>query len=84
MYSVTITSRAERDMKRLERSVKNRIVTAILAPGNDPRPPGCVKVKSEHRLWRIRIADWRVGYEIDDAANEVAVIRIAHRREFYD
>jgi mRNA interferase RelE/StbE len=84
MYSVTITSRAERELKRLERSVKNRIVTAILALGNDPRPPGCLKVKSEHRLWRIRVGDWRIGYEIDDAANEVTVIRIAYRSEFYD
>ena len=84
MYNVTITGRAEREMKRLDRVVKNRVVTAILALGDDPRPPGCIKVKGEEKLWRIRVGDWRVGYEIDDTAREVVVIRIAHRSEFYD
>jgi mRNA-degrading endonuclease RelE of RelBE toxin-antitoxin system len=30
MYSVSITSRAERDLKRLDRPTKNRVVKAIL------------------------------------------------------
>ena len=71
-------------MRRLDRPTKNRIVAAILALSTDPRPAGCLKVKSEEGVWRIRIGDWRVGYEIDDAAREVTVIRIGHRSEFYD
>ena len=84
MYEVTITSRAERELKRLDRPIKNRIITAILALGSDPRPPGCLKVRSEEGVWRIRVGDWRVGYEIDDAAREVVIIRVGHRSEFYD
>ena len=84
MYSVSITKRGERDLKRLDRSVKNRIVTTILALGADPRPPGCLKVRSQEGVWRIRVGDWRVGYIIDDAELEVLVIRIGHRSEFYD
>ena len=57
MYSVTITSRAERELKRLDRPTKNRIVTAILTLGTDPRPAGCLKVKSEESVWRIRVGD---------------------------
>jgi mRNA interferase RelE/StbE len=84
MYEVTITSRAERELKRLDRPIKNRVVTAILALGSDPRPPGCLKVRSEEGVWRIRVGDWRVGYEIDDAVREVVIIRVGHRSEFYD
>ena len=84
MYNVTITSRAERELRRLDRPVKNRMVAAILALNSDPRPAGCLKVKSEEGVWRIRIGDWRVGYRIDDANREVIVIRIGHRSEFYD
>jgi len=84
MYSVTITNRAERDIKRLDRSVKNRIVTAILTLADDPRPTGCVKLRTEEGVWRIRVGDWRVGYTIDDDAYEITVIRVGHRREFYD
>lgn len=83
MYSVKITSRAESDLKRLDRPVKNRVVTAILALASNPRPPGCLKVKSAEGVWRIRVGDWRIGYEIDDRLQEVVVIRVGHRSEFY-
>ncbi|MGA2629467.1 MAG: type II toxin-antitoxin system RelE/ParE family toxin [Terriglobia bacterium] len=83
MYSVKITSRAEGELKRLDRPVKNRVVTAILALASEPRPPGCLKVKSAEGVWRIRVGDWRIGYEIDDSLQEVVVIRVGHRSEFY-
>lgn len=84
MYSLTITGRAERDIKKLERAIKNRVISAIMSLQSDPRPPGCVKVQSQEGVWRIRVGDWRVGYIIDDPAMEVTVIRVCHRREFYD
>ena len=79
MYNVTITSRAERELRRLDRPVKNRMVAAILALNSDPRPAGCLKVKSEEGVWRIRIGDWRVGYQIDDANLEVIVGLLVER-----
>ncbi|HEY6332339.1 MAG TPA: type II toxin-antitoxin system RelE/ParE family toxin [Blastocatellia bacterium] len=84
MYRITITARAERDIKKLERSIKNRVVAAIMTLETNPRPPGCAKIQSEEGVWRIRIGDWRVGYLVDDSAKEVTIIRVCHRREFYD
>jgi mRNA interferase RelE/StbE len=84
MFRISITSRAERELKRLDRPVKNRIVSAILTLASDPRPPGCLKVRSEESVWRIRVGDWRVGYQVDDNASEILVVRIAHRSDFYE
>ncbi|HET6891937.1 MAG TPA: type II toxin-antitoxin system RelE/ParE family toxin [Pyrinomonadaceae bacterium] len=84
MYSVLITSRAERELRRLDRPIKNRITSALLSLANQPRPHGCLKVKAEPKLWRIRVGDWRIGYEIDDQSQEVTIITLGHRREFYD
>lgn len=84
MYNVVITTRAEKELKRLDRQVKNRVVKAVLGLASDPRPPGCLKVKSEEGVWRIRVGDWRIGYAVDDKSSEVTVIRIGHRSEFYD
>ena len=83
MYKITITSRAERELRRLDKSVKNRIVPAIQALAHIPRPHGCLKVKGED-IWRIRVGDWRIGYGIDDQARVVDVIRVDHRSQFYD
>jgi mRNA-degrading endonuclease RelE of RelBE toxin-antitoxin system len=38
MYEVTITARAERELRRLDRGVKNRAVKAILELAANPRP----------------------------------------------
>jgi mRNA-degrading endonuclease RelE of RelBE toxin-antitoxin system len=47
MYKIIITSRAERELRHLDKSVKNRVVSAIHALAENPRPHGCLKVKGE-------------------------------------
>jgi mRNA interferase RelE/StbE len=84
MYRVIITSHAERELRRLDRSTKNRVLPVALALANDPRPHGCLKVKGENQLWRIRVGDWRIGYRIDDPSETVTILAIGHRREFYN
>lgn len=34
-------------------------------------------------MWRVRVGDYRVLFEIDDPAQAVLVFRLAHRREAY-
>lgn len=34
--------------------------------------------------YRIRVGDYRILYQIDDAVRVVAVEQIGHRREVYD
>ena len=84
MYKVTITRSAEKSLKNLDRSTKNRIVSQILSLADEPRPHGCRKVLSEEGLWRLRIGDWRLGYEINDSDQEITIIRVDHRSSFYD
>jgi mRNA interferase RelE/StbE len=50
----------------------------------EPHPSGCRKIQSEEGVWRIRVGDWRVTYILDIPNQEITIIRIAHRREFYD
>jgi antitoxin (DNA-binding transcriptional repressor) of toxin-antitoxin stability system len=49
-----------------------------------PTPRRGVKaLTGESGTWRIRIGDYRVVYEINDAALIVLVIRVAHRNDVY-
>jgi mRNA interferase RelE/StbE len=47
----------------------------------NPRPPGVVKLAGDDNLWRIRIGDYRVVYEIHDNRLIVLVLRVAHRKD---
>jgi mRNA interferase RelE/StbE len=75
-----VSSRADRDLRRLPPDLLRRVVAALRALAQDPRPPGCLMLRGPSPLlWRIRVGDWRITYEIDDDAAEVRVMRVLHR-----
>lgn len=82
-YQVTLSGHARRDRGRLPHDVRRRVDVALLALENNPRPPGCLKLTNSDE-WRIRLGTYRIGSLIDDAAREVTVTRVGHRRDFYD
>lgn len=84
-YAVLLGSRALRDLKDLPKEITRRIDAAILELSHDPRPAGCKKLRSKSpQGWRIRVGDYRVLYQIDDAAKRVMIYRIGHRRNIYE
>lgn len=60
-----------------------RIAATIDALAGDPRPSGCRKLAGTDRLYRVRVGDYRVVYEIHDDRLLVLVIKLGHRREVY-
>jgi mRNA interferase RelE/StbE len=82
-YEIRYNRGVDRDIARLPRPVMLRVDTAIMALADDPRPPKCVKLTGYSTLYRVRIGDWRVVYDVDDARQIVEVQIVAHRREVY-
>lgn len=83
MFHVIIKPSAEKQMDRLPAKVRKRVVDALEGLRDEPRPPGCAKLKGEDDLWRIRVGIYRVVYSIHDAELKVLVVRVAHRKEVY-
>lgn len=83
MYRVLLERAAERELSRLPTRLQHRVIAAIKLLADNPRPSGCRKLTGSDRDWRIRVGDYRIVYEIDDAAKEVRVNRVRHRREVY-
>ena len=83
MYRVEFASRARRMFRNLPADVQRRLDPAIQALRQDPRPPGCKKLSGEEFLWRIRVGDYRIVYQIQDNELLVLVVKVGHRREIY-
>lgn len=84
MHEIVLSAPAERDLKRLPPALFHRVITAIRALAQSPRPPGCRKLQgSGHDDYRLRVGDYRVLYEVDDTAHRVRIMRVRHRREVY-
>ena len=82
-YVVQYDPRAAKELRKLDRQVARRVVTAVEHLGADPRPPGSRVLAGYPDLWRIRVGDYRVIYTIKDAELIVLALRIAHRSSVY-
>jgi mRNA interferase RelE/StbE len=68
---------------RLERREQQRIRAAIDLLADNPRPPTWVAMQGEAAVYRVRVGDYRIVYEVLDAVLLVHVVRVGHRREVY-
>lgn len=82
-YTVRITPVAKRQIKGLERTVREQIIKCLEKLGTNPRPQGVIKLSGAESLYRVRVGDYRIIYEIQDKALVVLVVKVAHRREAY-
>ncbi|GAA4170432.1 type II toxin-antitoxin system RelE/ParE family toxin [Gryllotalpicola koreensis] len=83
-YRVDFTTAAARQIKKLPRPARDRVLDAIEDLSDEPRPRGAKKLVGEETAWRIRVGDYRVIYDVFDAELTVTVVRAAHRREVYE
>ena len=79
-YRVELAPAVQRQLRRLPPGDAARLRGPILALAIDPRPPGVTRLAGTD-FWRLRIADLRVIYRIDDAARLVVVLKVARRSE---
>jgi mRNA interferase RelE/StbE len=84
-YAVQIVTSARRQLLGLPDAARQRVRVAIRHLAGNPRPAGAKLLagRSADRLWRTRVGEYRVHYEIRDTELIVVVIRIGHRREVY-
>jgi len=81
-YTVQLERAAQKQLAKIPHPFLEAIDEKILALENDPRPPGCKKLKGKDG-WRIRIGDYRVIYTINDGMLLVLVIEIGNRKNIY-
>ncbi|NEW38544.1 type II toxin-antitoxin system RelE/ParE family toxin [Nocardia cyriacigeorgica] len=71
-----------KQLQKLPRDVLEAALHAIIALTKDPRPSGAKKLVGRSD-WRIRIGQYRIVYEIDDAESIIRVFAVAKRSDVY-
>jgi mRNA interferase RelE/StbE len=82
-YQIQIKRSAQKELEELPKREQRRIVRAIESLSEDPRPQGVRKIVGGEDLYRLRVGDYRVVYQIQEAIVTIWVIRIGHRRDIY-
>lgn len=81
-YRLVFRKSVARDMRRIPNRDLRRILDAVEALSENPRPAGAEKLSGQER-YRLRQGEYRVVYEIKDDAVIVVVVRIGHRKDVY-
>jgi mRNA interferase RelE/StbE len=85
-WVVNFSDKAERQLKRLDPTIRRRIVDFLeqrLARLPNPRSLGSALAGDLKGLWRYRVGDYRILCEFKDDELIVLVVEVGHRSDIY-
>ena len=82
-YQVLVQRNAEKQLQRLAKPFQQTVYQHMIDLALNPRPQMAKMLRGADRVWRLRVGDYRVLYEIDDGNRQVIVSQIGHRRDVY-
>jgi mRNA interferase RelE/StbE len=82
-YEIEISRTAEKQLRKLPRQDRQRVLRAILALADDPLPRGSRKLSGYEDVFRIRVGVYRILYSVAADVLLIIVLKIGHRRNVY-
>lgn len=80
-YSVELTRTAEKQLRRVAKAKRARLVDAIQSLADVPRPRGARKLEGYESVYRVRVGQYRIVYEVIDERVVVIVLKLGHRKD---
>ncbi len=81
-FEIEFASSAARRFFKLTAETQRRLQPKIDALADEPRPPRCEKLSGAN-AYRVRVGDYRIVYEIDDADERITIALIDDRKDIY-
>ena len=81
MYKIQFTLKSEDQLKKLDRSVQERIT--VVLERVKIRPYDFVKKLSGYKYFRLRVGDYRIIIDINNEIMTILIIEIGHRKNIY-
>jgi mRNA interferase RelE/StbE len=81
-YEIQFRKSVSKDLNPIPKRDVERILDAIAALADEPRPPQSIKLSGAEK-YRLRCGMYRILYEIQDAILLVCVVKVGHRKDVY-
>lgn len=82
-YTVNFSKKAEKAYQKLPGDVRRRVDQKLEYLRNTPRGPDTKKLQGYPNAYRTRVGDYRIIYEIEDAALIVWILDVGGRGGIY-
>ena len=84
MYSLRLSKTAEKQIKKLDKSINDKVVKKLGQLLERPHPRGSMLTGELAGLRRVYCGkDYRIIYAIDDVSKQIEIVRVAHRSKVY-
>lgn len=81
-YKVIFTKSVKKDFRKIPKLEVSKILNEIEELAKNPRSSKTKKLKGE-RLYRLRVGNYRVIYDIQDNLMLIFVVKLGHRSDIY-
>ncbi|MBI1802239.1 MAG: type II toxin-antitoxin system RelE/ParE family toxin [Chloroflexi bacterium] len=82
-YSVILKPSVEKDLRALPKLNLARVIRRIEQLRTEPITRQALKLSGAEQLYRVRVGDYRIIYEVDSQRRQILVHYVRHRREAY-
>ena len=82
-YKIEWKQSAKKELKKLDKQIIPRILQAIENLADNPYSSGSKKLIGSNSVYRIRVGDYRIVYNIQSSVLTIEIIKVGHRREIY-
>ena len=84
MYQIVILPKALNDLSKLDKTVSRRIIEKLSWLSENIESITLLSLTGKYTdLFKLRIGDWRVIYDINHDQKVITVHKVGHRREIY-
>lgn len=85
VYRIAFTKSARKEFNALSAGIREKVLEVLTFLSHNPFSEflRVKKLKGATSLYRIRVGDYRVVYEIRGNILTIIIIKIGHRREVY-
>ena len=81
-YKVIFTKSVKKDFRKIPKLDVPKILNEIEELAKNPRSSKTKKLKGE-KLYRLRVGNYRVIYDIQDNLMLIFVVKVGHRSDIY-
>ncbi len=82
-YEIRFSSKAAKAYEKLPRNIRTRVDHKLEYLRSTPRGPDTKKLVGQANVYRTRVGDYRIVYEIEDDKLIVWIVDVGHRSGIY-
>ena len=84
VYEVEFRPAAARDLRKLDRQGRRRVLAAVELLCENPQPPKADRLQGQWRdYWRVHTGDYGIIYTIEQERLVICVVKIGRRKDVY-